>query len=61
MVIRIWWEGGGQGILRGTVEIVQTGERRAFQTLPNLIEHLTGIVGEKAQTETGGRQDSGEA
>ena len=61
LVIRIWWEGGSQGIIRGTVDIVQTGERLAFQTLPDLIEHLTRITGEEAGLVKGGGEDTGEA
>ena len=60
LVIRIWWEGGSQGILRGTIDIVQTGERLAFQTLPDLIAHLTEIVGEGKRAQTGSHQDTDE-
>ena len=61
LVIRIWWEGSNPGIARGTVDIVQTGERWAFRSLSDLIEYLTRIAREDAGKATENLRDSGEA
>jgi hypothetical protein len=46
LVIRLWREeGNGKPVWRGSVTDVQTGEKRYFQSLPDLAETIARVVG----------------